>query len=77
MKKPRIYIFFDGILIDYKNHFGKNYEYKFVKDLKEYLNDLAKANEIMLITMWPEQVTCWLLENNLYQFVYDISIPEL
>lgn len=77
MKNSRIYILFDNILIDYKNNFGTNFEVKLVKDLKRYLNDLAKANEIMLITKQPEEVKLWFLENNLYQFIYNISIPQL
>lgn len=50
MKKDKIFILFDGVLEDYKKHYGEESESRLVADLKQYLSDLSKKAKIIIIT---------------------------
>jgi len=74
MKPSRNYIFFDDIVTEYFNQYGKNYSAKLVRDLKRYFADLAKTSEIIVITSQDtHKVTNWLIKNNLYQFTHTVT----
>jgi hypothetical protein len=73
--RPSInYIFFDEIVAEYYNQYGKNYSAKLVRDLKRYLAKLAKTSEIIVITSQDtHKVTNWLIKHNLYQFTHTVT----
>jgi len=74
MKPSRNYIFFDEIVTEYFNKYGKNYSAKLVRDLKRYFIDLAKNSEIIIITNQDtHKVTNWLIKKNLYQFTHTVT----
>lgn len=78
MKKQKIYFLLDEVLLEYENHFEKKSEKQFIKDLSEYLPILSKTSEIILITKQEiDKVNKWLLENNLHEFVYNVSNPVM
>lgn len=78
MKKDKIFILFDGVLEEYKNHYGKEGESKLVADLKHYLSDLSKKAEIIIITNENIlKMTTWFLENDLYNFIENITNPAI
>lgn len=76
MDKQKIYIFFDEIMAEYKKHFDS--ENKIVFDLKKSLTELSISSNIILITRQDIQmVNDWLLDNDLYQFIYTIAGPMI
>lgn len=76
MNKPRIYIFFDEILTEYRKHFDS--EDKIISDLKDALEGFSKTASIMLITRQDVSIVInWLEVNNLYQFVDNVSNPVI
>lgn len=72
-----MYILFDSILAEYKNHYGEKGEIKLTEDLQQYLSELSKDSEIILITNDTLKSTTWLLENDLYHFVKNIVKPRI
>lgn len=78
MKKSRVYIFFDDIIIGYKIKFLSDWEKLLISELQECFCNLYKNTDIMLITNQKiPTVTKWLCENNLYHYIYDISNPSI
>lgn len=76
MKESRLCILFDNILEEYQNHYGEECEIKLVADLKQYLSDLSKNSEIILITNENVlEVTKWFLKNDLYNFIENVTNP--
>lgn len=76
MKKSRLCILFDSILEGYQKHYGEEWEVKLVADLKQYLSDLSKNSEIILITNENVlEITTWLLKNDLYNFIENVTNP--
>jgi len=74
MKTSKNYIFFDEIVAEYFNQYGKKYSVKLVRDLKRHLADLAKTSEIVVITRQDTfKVTNWFIKNDLYQFTHSIT----
>ncbi len=76
MKKSPMYIFFDEIVVQYKNYYKENGEALLISDLQKYLFDFAKTSEIMVITYQNDSdVIEWFIKNNLYEFITNISNP--
>lgn len=74
MNKPRIYIFFDEVLTEYRKHFDS--EDKIISDLKDALEGFSKTASIMLITRQDIQIVIhWLDAHGLLQFIDNVSNP--
>lgn len=74
MKKSKNYIFFDEIVVEYFNQYGKKGEAKLVRDFKRHLAVLSKTSEIIVITGQDTfKVTNWFIKHELYQFTHTIT----
>lgn len=74
MNKPRIYIFFDGTLAEYRKHFDS--EDRIIGDLKDALEGFSKTTYIMLLTRQDTQIVVrWLDAHGLLQFIDNVSNP--
>lgn len=77
MKKSTMCILFDNVLKEYQDHYGKKSETQLIADLKQYLPNLSKDSEIILITNNTLEITKWLLKNDLYYFIKDVVKPRI
>ena len=78
MKKTLIYIFFDDVIREYCQYYGKEYETVMVENLTKYLRNFSKTSQIIIITNQNiSQITDWFLQKKLFQFVEKILNPVI